>query len=286
MQIDCKLSPEDLLGRDVDLPSAPTIFHKLNSLLANSSAQSDDFAKLVEQDPGLTARLLRIVNSPFFGLRQKIISTKHAVNLLGLNELRDLVIATTVIDRFKGFDNTLVSMPVFWRKSLKCGLIAKFLLPATNQGDAGESLFVAGLLHDIGHLLLYRQLPELMREAVLRQESTGQPLWRIERASIGFDYGALGGALLKSWSMPAVLVEIVTHHTDPGADSGNYPRETALVSLAARIAGMEVMNAENLDVLIPAGSPVWRLAGIQPAKLPDILETVSQRLEGAETLMA
>lgn len=283
--LEASLTPEDLLGREVDLPTAPVIFQRLNQLLADATATADAFASLVEQDPGLTARLLRVVNSPFFGMRQNIVSTKQAVTLLGLRELRDLVVATTVIERFRGFDNTLVSMADFWRNSLKCGLIAKSLMPGASRGEAGDSLFVAGLLHDIGHLLLYRQLPELMREAVLCYQSTGEPLWRIERSMLGFDYGALGGALLKRWSLPVVLVDIVSHQPWPGDYGGPFQRELVLVHLAGRIAAMRVLDAPNLHALIPASDPLWRLAGIQPANLPDILERVNQRLEAAGSLI-
>lgn len=282
--LDSTLTPEDLLSHEVELPSAPLIFQKLNMLIADPNSNSEDFAALVEQDPGLTARLLRVVNSPFFGLRQKIVSTAWAVTLLGLKELRDLVVATTVINRFRGFNNTLISMERFWHQSLRCAVIAKALLPATERSDSAESIFVSGLLHEIGHLILYRQLPELMRQAVLEHEASGNPIWQYERQLFGFDYAAMGGALLKRWSMPDSLIVPVIFHPEPDT-APDFRRESAIIHLASQVAGIEIMSAENIDSHLPANSPVWRIAGIQPSSLPELVERVKKRLEGTSVLV-
>ncbi len=280
--LDSTLTPKDLISRETQLPSAPLIFHRLNELLADASATSEDFAALVEQDPGLAARVLRVVNSPFFGLRQQITSTTRAVNLLGLKELRDLVIATTVIDNFRGFSNTLVSMERFWQQSLRCAIIAKALL--TDQDEAAESLFVIGLLYDIGHLILYRQIPELMRQAVLELETSEQPIWQIERRLIGFDYAAVGGALLQDWDMPASLIIPVMHHPQPDQAPG-HQRICALIHLAAQLAGKTDLESTGTSTRIPPSSPVWSSAGIQPGNLPELFIKIKQRLETTAALI-
>ncbi|MBF0256790.1 MAG: HDOD domain-containing protein [Gammaproteobacteria bacterium] len=282
--MDSSLRPEDLLSREAELPSAPLIFHRLNELIANPAASGEDFAALVEQDPALTARLLRVVNSPFFGLRQKISSAVRAVNLLGLKELRDLVVATTVIDRFRGFNNTFVSMQGFWQHSLRCAVIAKALLPDSESGDAADSLFVCGLLHEIGHLLLYRQLPELMRQAVLELETSDQPLWQIERRLIGFDYAAVGAALLTQWDMPEGLIIPVGQHPQPDL-AQSHQRACALVNLAARLATLDDLEDDKPLQLIPSSDPLWRAAGIQSGNLREVLLKARQRLESTAALL-
>jgi len=274
------LSPKDLLTGTVELASLPEIFTRVNAMIDEPRSSAADIGKIVGEDPALTTRLLKIVNSAFYGFPSRIETISRAITIVGTRELRDLILATTVIKLFAGLPNELVTMESFWRHSVSCALLANSLGAHRHDGTA-ESLFVAGLIHDVGHLIIYRKIPELAREALTRAKYHGIELYQAERDVLGFDHGDVGGELLRMWKLPEKLREAVAfHHTPERAEE--FPVETAIVHLANEIANTVQLDSGEISGEMPLESHAWKSSGLSANVLESALADAARQFE--ETL--
>ena len=228
------MNAQDLVTGNLRLTTLPDVYLKVKAVLDDPSAGVPDMVQAIEHDPGITARLLRIANSAFFGFAAKVETVSRAVSLLGTQQIHDLVLATSLASVFKSGPNRVINMDVFWHRSMFRAVAAKLLAGHCNVLDA-ERLFVAGLLSDIGHLVMYQAIAEEAEEARRESLQAERPLQVVERERLGFDYAEVGSELLRAWNLPASLVTIVRHHIEP-AQADDFTLETAIVHIAAHIA--------------------------------------------------
>jgi putative nucleotidyltransferase with HDIG domain len=167
--------------------------------------------------------------------------------MIGMKQIRDMVMATAATRAFNGLPNNLVTMDNFWSHSTYCGLAARILADHCSKGQ-GESLFIAGLLHDIGQLIIFNKLPELAQKALMASiEDPGEPeLWAVERDIIGFDHCQAGVALARKWQLPELLQECIEfHHQPEGAKT--FPVPVAIIHIANSLAYLAETNSTELD---------------------------------------
>lgn len=223
------------------LISLPEVYLRLRETLDQADFSMRDVASVVSKDPGLTARLLRLVNSPYFGLASTVDTVFRAVNVLGTKQVYDLTLATSVTQSFEGMSNEVMDMSIFWRKSVFCGLASTLLAKQCNVLNC-ERLFVAGLLRDLGHLIMYQSLPDLSQQAIRQAHEKGVSLYLMERELIGIDYARIGGILMRQWQLPASLRESTEFHIEPGR-SLDFRLETSIVHIAALLT--EAMMSDD-----------------------------------------
>ncbi|MZH02607.1 MAG: HDOD domain-containing protein, partial [Nitrospinae bacterium] len=204
----------DLVNENEPLASLPNTFYKLREVVADPSCDFDDIAEIISIDPSLTLRLLKIVNSAFYGFRGEIETVTHALGVVGTEQLMQLVLATTVVGQFKGVD--MIDMECFWKHSVACGLAARAIHQARGEYD-GERFFVAGLLHDIGRLVMCLKAPDQLRVVLDFAKKSGDRWHKAEAKFFGFDHGSVGGALLRAWNRPKSLQEAIAHHHFPAS---------------------------------------------------------------------
>lgn len=252
------LTAREIVAGTVQVASPPEIFARINTMVDSPRHSASDIGRVLGKDPALTARLLKIVNSPFYGFPSRIDTVSRAITVIGVRELRDLVLATTVARLFAGLPNDLVSMQQFWQHSTYCALIARLLAGRRRELNV-ERFFVAGLLHDIGNLLLYRKIPELAREALLRAHHNDAVLEEAERDIIGFTHADVGAELMRKWRLPKGIEEAAKFHHRP---AGGQPMsmEAAIVHLADQIAYALFDNAE--EAIPPLDTLAWDLVGL------------------------
>jgi len=223
-----------MLKDAVELISFPDVAIRVNSMVNNPRMSANDIGKVIQQDPALTARLLKIANSALYGFGGRIDTVSRAVALLGGKEIRDLVLATSALKAFN-VKPGLESVEVLWSHNIYCAIAARVLAKNCRKGQA-ESMFISGLLHDIGRLLFLSQLPELEASARSRASGRGEVgLCQAEREVIGFDHAELGGELVRTWNLPFSLEECVRFHHEPQR-AEHYPLEVAIVNLAECLA--------------------------------------------------
>lgn len=283
---------EEILANDPVLVSLPEIFMRIREVVSDPSSTVEEATAVISKDPSLTAKLLKLVNSAFYArtLRMagglppgRVDTLSRAVMLLGLNQLSTLAMGVSVLPLFKDIPAECVNMTQFWRHSVSVGIVTK-LLAARLRDPSPERFFVAGLLHDIGRLVLFKQAPELAAAALAEAGRSGRLLLDVERELFGFDHAVLGGMLLRKWRFPESLEQTVWRHHDPLA--GDVPLEPAMVCVADLIAGA-VMPGCSGERLVPRFQPdIWRLTGLGPADLPELVETAEAHLEVISSMFA
>jgi len=228
-----QLLPVDLVRGEVDLPLLPAIFQQFNDKLDDPGAKAEDFAEIISSDPSLTAKLLKIVNSAYYSFTATITDVSHAITIVGLTELRELILAVSVVEFFDDLPNQIVNMKSFWQHSVMTGLVAREL-QNTPKFRTKQSMFTAGMLHDIGSLVFYNRLPEIARSVLEVSDREKKPRYQVERSMLGFDHANIGGELVRHWGLPDFLIEVIDcHHAPERAES--FQQETQLLQLADRV---------------------------------------------------
>jgi HD-like signal output (HDOD) protein len=227
------MTPKSLVHSVHTLFSLPDVVIRVNSLIDDPETRISDLAEAVLCDPGLAARLLRLVNSAYYSPPYRVGTVSQAIILLGQHELRNLVLATVAVSLFKGLPPERINMEQFWLHSIMCGVAARGLARHRYLRE-GERLFIAGLLHGTGKLIFYSQCPDLYREVLQQSGDDEQARIAAERRVFGFTYADLGAELLKTWRLPESLYIAVAHHLEP-AEALDYRLEAMILHVAVQI---------------------------------------------------
>lgn len=202
--------------------SMPTVYFKLREALDNPSSTFKDFEDIIRKDPGLVVRLLKIVNSAFYGLSEQVETISRALMIVGIEQLSELVLSTSIGEMFKGIPKELIDMKTFLRHSICCGMAAKIMADYKRMPNS-EGFYTAGMLHDIGSLVIFKKRPNQAREVLLTCKSQNAPLTEVEQKILGFDHTQAGGALLKAWKLPILLQEAALWHHAPSRSTTHRP---------------------------------------------------------------
>jgi putative nucleotidyltransferase with HDIG domain len=276
---------QDLLDDVEHLISLPAAYVRINELIENPTSSADDISQVISQDVALTARLLRVANSPLYGFSTQVDTVARAVTLLGTQQVRDLALATSACKTFNGIPNTLVSMESFWEHSILCALCARTLAMECLKRQR-EAVFVAGLLHDIGQLVLYHLLPDLSRQTL--EACLDGPLslesQEAERDVIGFDHAEVGGELAHRWALPTNLQECIAYHHDPGQAVQNRV-ETAIVHIANSAATLAELDTTDLSHAPRIHEIAWELTGLDASIIEPTIASAKAQISGARALL-
>jgi len=265
---------EDLVKGVVKLISLPEIYIRVSQALEDENHNAKQLGDIIGHDPALTARILRIVNSAYYSLASQVELVSRAVSVIGEDDLRNLVLATSAVDTFKRIPNQLVDIDLFWRHSVHTGIVARLLSKYCNILH-GERLFVAGMLHDIGKLVLYFKEPELSQQVLLKAADTDGQLYNAEKEIIGFTHADVGAALIDAWKLSDTLKEVIAHHHTP-LNAKEYRIETAIVHIANCIVnaiGPDVEIDEHLLDDYPSFEPkTLEVTGLKLDVLPEVMD--------------
>ena len=270
------LTPQGLVEQVRDLVTLPETALRISRLVNDPNSTSSDIGREISNDVALTARLLRIANSPALGQQGKISDISRAITVLGTRQVRDLTVGLAAIRSFEGISNRLVTMESFWRHSLLCAVAASHVA-ARRRGSRGDSPFVAGLLHDVGQLVLFSKAPELERKALAKSidERDDLGLYLCEREAMGFDHQAVGLALAQSWGLPRTLQECIEFHHEPHRAQA-HASEVATVHIANSIAVLAEIGSDNLADASPISPAALRLAQLDEAGVLEILQLTNE----------
>ncbi len=271
------------------LVSLPDVCIRLTELLRSPDASARTIGEVVARDPNLTARLLKLVNSAFYGFVRRIDTVTRAITVIGDRELYNLVLAVSAVKSFSGVPSVLVNMDSFWRHSIYCGLIARSLGKRCRVLHP-ERLFVTGLLHDIGSLILYKQVPGLAKDLLMVAQGDERVLCEAEEQALGFGHAELGALLMERWMLPDALAGAVRHHHNPGA-AREHMLEASLVHMAEVFANRSQMGAlfENASSEAEISPRAWEATSLSSQDLDQeeiIGEAGLQFAEAAHLLVA
>jgi HD-like signal output (HDOD) protein len=212
-----------------ELISLPEVYLKLRHLMDDKTSDIYDFAEVISVDPNLSTRVLKVVNSAYFGFPEPVDSIARAVNMIGIGQLHNMVLGISAISSLD-LPNDIMPLDTFWRSSLFAGVLAR-LLAEQMKLNKSDHLFIAGLLHEIGHLVLYSKFPLQALAAQKIAQDQGRAIHEAELKVLGYHYGDIGAMLMANWNLSDKLQSLTRNQPNPDAASENKI-ETALMHLA------------------------------------------------------
>lgn len=268
------IKPEDIVRQETELASLPSIFFQITEALKNPRSSAAYMAEVISKDVALSAKLLKMVNTPFYGFPSKIDTLSRAVTIVGTTQLTNLALGVSVITAFDNIPEESFTLKEFWLHSVTCGIIARLL--AGQVGVAGdEKFFIAGLLHDIGRLIMLKNHPKAATE-VLRLAKTGRRgLVEMENAVWGCNHAEIGGRLLKSWRLPAFLEVLVHHHHSPMTAS--MAQESAIVHVADYITHGLGIGSSGASLVPELNTNAWKILELSRNDLASIAKQAERQ---------
>ncbi|MEW8625198.1 MAG: HDOD domain-containing protein [Candidatus Thiodiazotropha sp.] len=265
------------ITQDCKLITLPDVYIRLKEIIDSPEYRLEDVADTIRSDPALTTRILKLINSPYFGLASKIETVFRAVSLLGTQQIHDLTLATCISGSLQKPSNSEFDMHWYWKRSIFCGLVAQGIAKHMGLMDS-ERLFVCGLLFDLGHLIMNQSIPLETQQALQQSQQQSQPLVEAERQVIGLDYARVGATLMRQWSFPICLIETTEFHAEP-VRAKQHPTETAMVHIAAMAADALMGNGKFGEGLANPHPATLEKTGLDLATCRSIAEQVEPGIE-------
>lgn len=272
---------KDLVQGVVTLVSLPEVCIRISEMVDEPKVSAAQIGKVISQDAALTARLLRIVNSAFYRFPAKIETVTRAIAIIGHRDLRDLVLAASISGVFERMANDLVDIDHFWRHGIYSGILARIMAKNCRVLHS-ERLFIGGLLHDIGRLILGHQLPQLSRQAVDLARVKNIRLYQAEQHVFGYTHADVGAELMHRWGLPVSHQNTTRFHHEPEKVK-DFALECAIVYLSDRISHLAEQGDYKGEDLIGVPDKVWRLTRQSPAGIEALLlESREQFIEALQ----
>jgi len=268
------------------IPTLPTVLTELSRRMEDPKTSSDDLAQVILQDQAISSKVLKLVNSPFYGYSGRINTINQGIVILGFNAVKNLVLSTSVMEAFKGTESSEVfRMDLLWVHSASVAGVAKLLAERTGGVDPEEA-FVAGLLHDIGKILLWISEPKLLTGCITASLNHKLPLGDVERKVIGFGDNELAAVLAEKWKFPASLKDALRWRPQPEYAGPNAPLASCIH--CANILCMAMGASPIVPPVLPIpDTKAWELIGLHhDDRLRPILAELPLRIESAKVFVS
>ncbi|MDD5007404.1 MAG: HDOD domain-containing protein [Syntrophorhabdaceae bacterium] len=258
------------------LPTIPGVLKRLLGVIENPGVSLNEISNFISNDPALTTKVLKMVNSPIYGFPGRISSVNQAVILLGLNVVKGLLLGVSV---FELMQKTMIGL---WEHSLGCAIAARLIAEKKGLKEPEEAS-IDGLLHDIGKVLLILQFPEEYEEAMRDADIGNLSIYGAERAHFGTTHASVGSWMAQKWRFPQKLVDVIEYHHKPHL-SKNAPVESAIVHLADILVRARGFGFAGDHTLMAVNPESWQMLDLSEADLRDILGALEESLEMTEEL--
>lgn len=273
---------EEMSKKKIILPEIPSVVFELNEVIANPMSSAEHIAQVVNRSPSLTALLLKIVNSSFYGFPSKIDKISHAVTLIGTREISGLALGIFILSIFKNISKEIVDMYSFLKHSLACGILSRVLAAHLNSNQT-EQLFVSGLLHDLGRLLLYIYFPIESHDIITQSRNGAKLLYKIEKDYLGCDHAKVGQQLMQQWKLPMILESNVCYHHKP-SDSP-YLIPATIVHLADLIVNGLGIGSSGERFVAPLDDDAWEKLKFSPSCFEKVVGQAMHQFKALETIL-
>ena len=269
-----------LSEKKIRLPEIPSVISELNEVIANPLSSAQDIANVVNISPSLAAILLKIVNSALYSCPSKIDKLSQAVTLIGTKEIYGLALYISVTSIFRKIPKEIINMHAFLRHSIACSIIARILAAHKNMPQT-EQLFLSGLLHDLGRVLLYIYFPEDSLNILSYSQESDKLLYEVENEYLGCNHIHFGKHLMQHWKLPLTLENNVFHHHNPSA--AQYPIPATIVHLADILAHGLEMGSSGERFVPPLDYKAWEDLGLTISVFEVAVKQAIHQFDSLET---
>ena len=227
---------DDFITDDTRIPTMPRIAVEILKAVKKEDSSFDSLSQVVCADPSLSARVLKVANSSFYGLKQKVSTIPKALSILGLNTLKGIALSFVVVDSMRSGGKNNFDFEYFWRRAVTSAVAAESVCKAT--GRKYDEAFVGGLLQDIGIVVMYLAQADDYGRVLDEKRATGVPVAAAEKNIFGFDHEAVGGSFLEKWGLPPAIVEPIRYHHQNGTVPEQYVTQVSILQLADKLSAV------------------------------------------------
>ncbi len=270
-----------------NLPTPPIVFHQIQKVMSNPDVSASQIANILAEDPAMSVKVLKLTNSAFYGLAREVDSVKHAVVIVGIEAIKNLVLSASVLGMFKTDQNDQEFQDRHWRHSLATGFCCRLLAQKVrSRGFINpDSAFSAGLLHDIGKMVISCFLRDEFNQYLEeRQNDQISPDFMVEQRTIGFDHAQVGGVLALQWKLPQKLTEAIAFHHNP-TKTGEEDPMPYLISLGNFIAKKTLYTDEEKHLIGAVDSDVTEFFGLEETDMEEFSGLLQEEYGQAETFL-
>jgi HD-like signal output (HDOD) protein len=268
------------IARSENLPVLPQVATVVLRLADDPNASARNLEKMIERDPALSAKTLRVANSSYYGL-SNVGTVARAISILGMNTIRSLVISVSFQQMTSGrmtaknFDKV-----AFWSHSLAVATAAR-ILGKMQVPDKAEELYIAGMMHDVGYLVLDRFYPNELDEAIRTAQADKVSVCDAETKLLGFNHGTVGGLLAQKWGLPAPLEHAIKYHHCVSEDT-EHQQLSAIISVADFLAHSAGLCNNSPEGIATADPVAMEIAGVQEQQLQVVTEVMLREVTNAQ----
>jgi HD-like signal output (HDOD) protein len=264
---------EDLIDRTVSVPTIPSVLVRVDRVLSEPDSAAAEVAQAISNDPALASKVLRIANSAYYGLKAQVTSLDLAVALLGFKIVRNIVVTATLLEAFSDVASGVPVRPEeFWKHSMRAAVAGKMIHTRILKADksTADDAYIAGLLHDLGKLVLLDGTRRAYFDLVQGALAAGCPLVTREDDSLGFNHTDVGALLATRWNLPATVVAAIQGHHQPPGES-HEPKTAALAHVADYVAKTRGRPEGFCGGEDPFFEEALEIQGLTPADLSQIV---------------
>jgi HD-like signal output (HDOD) protein len=267
------------------IPTLPTVLERITHLLQNPQTSADEIGRAITTDQSLASKVLKLVNSAFYGFPGRISTITHAVVILGFSTIKNIVLTASILDVFRKADETIegFDMEEFWRHSIACGAAAQALARIVDNSRR-EECFLGGLLHDLGKIIMCQYLPREFASIVNRIQTHDILFHDAENYLYGSSHQEVGGLLTENWNLPKTLQLVVKYHHAP--ERGRDEAVITSVVHAADIFVRALDYGNGGDEKIPRMSEfAWKELGLEKIPMQPLLAQINDEMDRATVFM-
>ncbi len=276
---------QDVVKNLHDMPALPTVVARLTRLIADPRTTASDINTALSSDPGLVTKILKQVNSAFYGFSRRITTITNAVVILGFNQVRNLALSAFVFDAFGRDRGSPFDVNGFWRHSIGTAFFASHLakeLDARLEEDA----FICGLLHDLGKFIMAQSAPAHAAAVIEKVKERDILFQQAERLTLGYNHATLGAYAMERWNLPESLCQVVLWHHNP-LKAPESVQTLACIANAADIVARAMLFGNGGDERIPPlADGVWARLGTDMTRLEGIMRKVAGEYSKSDAFFA
>ncbi len=267
------------------IPTLPSVIEKLTLLLQNPKTSAEEVGKAITTDQALASKVLKLVNSVFYGFPGRISTITHAIVILGFSTVKNVVLTASIFDAFRNKSDKAREFDLenFWMHSIACGAASSSIAKQVGSSQR-EECFIAGLIHDLGKLILCRYLPDQFNQALLYSRERHRLLYESENELFDCSHAQVGGYLTERWNLPATLQHAVKYHHNPSPAHDHFLTTSIVHCADIFVRALDYGNGG--DDLIPSISEqVWKNLELDSADLTAMLDGIRDEVEKASVFI-